>query len=255
MEAVPECAICHAPLETGLVALSGCGHVFHGPCLTKWLKIKPPGKRPQDRQQRCPICRDLFSEHTTVTLHYTLDAERLNFDGDSHEQYGRQRDALIEKDQKLHELTRKLEQQESEMQNLAGTHDSLLQLVKNAEADAKRHKAEAETLANALEGQKLQRVFERDLLAAAKLWDCVSDTSKSPDDEDDAAASMVMSQFEESTNKDVFVRRITKMLNDLRRASKVHEAQAAAWKYNREAYKTKYELAVRVPMSRMSCTA
>ena len=43
----PNCDICMQPL-TGKLASTPCGHVFHEPCITEYLKYKP--QCPKDRK-------------------------------------------------------------------------------------------------------------------------------------------------------------------------------------------------------------
>ena len=44
-----DCAICLEPLTTGdRLAILGCGHMFHGPCISTWLFQK----------KVCPYCEE-----------------------------------------------------------------------------------------------------------------------------------------------------------------------------------------------------
>ncbi|CAN6204173.1 unnamed protein product [Urochloa humidicola] len=49
------CVICVRPYETGEVCtvLPGCTHMFHKPCVTKWLRQK----------NNCPLCRATVDAH------------------------------------------------------------------------------------------------------------------------------------------------------------------------------------------------
>jgi len=51
-EAEEECSLCLDPLESGLAAWPGCGHVFHGACAEKTLA----------RSEMCPLCRHKLSD-------------------------------------------------------------------------------------------------------------------------------------------------------------------------------------------------
>lgn len=48
-QSTPDCSICLAPFdrETQIRRTPHCGHVFHGPCLGNWLKVR----------RTCPLCR------------------------------------------------------------------------------------------------------------------------------------------------------------------------------------------------------
>lgn len=51
-----ECTICLCALEQGedVVALPGCGHLFHGPCAERWLSTS---------KATCPLCgNEIFLE-------------------------------------------------------------------------------------------------------------------------------------------------------------------------------------------------
>ena len=46
----PECVVCFNPVDPGARAarmVTPCGHLFHAPCLTRWL----------EQSVSCPICR------------------------------------------------------------------------------------------------------------------------------------------------------------------------------------------------------
>ncbi|CAL5010474.1 unnamed protein product [Urochloa decumbens] len=47
-----ECCVCLDPLESGLAAWPGCGHVFHGECVEKTLASS----------EACPLCRRKLSD-------------------------------------------------------------------------------------------------------------------------------------------------------------------------------------------------
>jgi hypothetical protein len=51
-EEVEECSLCLDPLESGLAAWPGCGHVFHGECVEETLAGR----------ETCPLCRHLLSD-------------------------------------------------------------------------------------------------------------------------------------------------------------------------------------------------
>jgi hypothetical protein len=51
-EEVDECSLCLDPLESGLAAWPGCGHVFHGECVQETLAGR----------ETCPLCRHLLSD-------------------------------------------------------------------------------------------------------------------------------------------------------------------------------------------------
>lgn len=54
-EAPPECAICQDSIAgRRLRRLRGCGHCFHGSCISRWLR--------RDSRMSCPLCRAVALE-------------------------------------------------------------------------------------------------------------------------------------------------------------------------------------------------